>query len=232
MYGRSAVAANALAEKLQSISCNDLNSITQHADLYIIAIADKAIPEIAAQLQLKDRLVVHTAGAVSINVLKDVSTSYGVFYPFQTIRKEVLPLPEIPLLADGSNAAAKETLLRLANTISQRVTVANDEERMQYHLCAVITNNFSNYLYTLTEDHCKKNGLDFSNLLPLIDETASRLHHFSPRSVQTGPAIRKDTATIAHHLKLLENDPSLKKMYQFFSEQMISFDWGELRIKS
>ena len=225
VYGRNAATATALAEKLQSQPCNDFNSLTKNADLYIVAVADKALPEVAAQLPLKDQLVVHTAGAVSINVLQNTSTSYGVFYPYQTIRKEVSPLPEIPFFIDASSAAAKETLLQVAKTISQKVGVANDTERMQYHLCAVMTNNFSNYLYTLTEEYCKKNGLDFSNLLPLIDETASRLHHFSPRTVQTGPAIRKDLPTIQHHLKLLENDPTLKELYRFFSDQMIAFDW-------
>jgi predicted short-subunit dehydrogenase-like oxidoreductase (DUF2520 family) len=226
VYGRNPAAAAALAEKLKSAYSSEWNAITQNADLYIIAIADKALPEVAAHLKLKDQLVVHSAGAVSIKVLKDVSTNYGVFYPFQTIRKEVLPIPEIPMMIDASSVAAKETLLNLAKTISKKVSIANDEERMQYHLCAVIANNFSNFIYTLTENYCKQNSLDFSNLLPLIDETAGRLHHFSPRTVQTGPAIRKDLATIEHHLSLLKNDPALKEMYRFFSERMIEFDWS------
>ena len=226
VYGRNGIAALALAEKLQaSHSCNDLNDIIPNADLYIFAIADMALAEVAAQLRLKDKLAVHTAGAVSINVLKDVSTNYGVLYPYQTIRKEVLPLPEIPFLVDASTVAATEILVSLAKKISDKVSIAGDETRMQYHVCAVMTNNFSNYLYTLTENYCRKNGLDFSNLLPLIDETASRLHHFSPQQVQTGPAIRKDLKTIETHLGLLNDDPSLKEVYRFFSAQMIAFDW-------
>lgn len=225
VYGRNSEAAAALADILGAISCSSWNAITQDAALYIIAIADQALLAGEIHLQLKDQLVVHTAGAASIEILKTISSSYGVLYPYQTIRKEIEPLPDIPFLVDGSSDAAKEQLVALAKTMSQKVSIADDAERMKYHLCAVMANNFSNYLYVLTNEYCKKNDLNFSNLLPLIDETTSRLHHFSPRMVQTGPAIRKDLATIQQHLDLLQNDPALKKMYHFFTEQMIEFDW-------
>ena len=225
VYGRSQAAATELAEQLNAQSCSAWDAIYQQAALYIVAIADKALAGGEVHLQLTDQLVVHTAGAVSMEVLKNISPNYGVLYPLQTIRKEVDPMPDIPLLIDGSTIAAKETIAALAKTIAQKVSYSNDAARIQYHLCAVMTNNFSNYLYTLTEEYCKKNGLHFSHLLPLIDETARRLHRFSPRNIQTGPAIRKDVGTIEQHLGLLENDPALKKMYRFFSDQMMDFDW-------
>jgi malate/lactate dehydrogenase len=48
---------------------DDLNSLLE-ADLYIIAVSDAVIAEIAAQLPFKNRLVVHT-GSVSLNALDD-----------------------------------------------------------------------------------------------------------------------------------------------------------------
>ena len=225
VYGRTREAAAALADKLDAGSCSAWNAITQDAELYIIAIADQALSGKEIRLQLKDQLVVHTAGAVSMEVLKNISSGYGVLYPLQTIRKEIEPLPEIALLIDASSDAAKEKLMTLAKTIAQKVSIANDAERMKYHLCAVITNNFSNYLYVLAEDYCSKHGLNFSNLLPLIDETAGRLHHFSPHMVQTGPAIRKDMTTIQHHIALLNDDPGLKKLYNMFSDDILQYPW-------
>jgi glycerol-3-phosphate dehydrogenase len=48
---------------------DDLNSLLE-ADLYIIAVSDAVIAEIAAQLPFKkNRLVVHTLGSVSLNAL-------------------------------------------------------------------------------------------------------------------------------------------------------------------
>jgi predicted short-subunit dehydrogenase-like oxidoreductase (DUF2520 family) len=225
VYGRNEGAAAALAAQLSATACSAWKAITQEAALYIVSVADRALESVAAHLLLKDQLVVHTAGAVSMEVFKNVAATYGVFYPFQTIRKEIEPMPELPVMIDANTAIARETLLQVAGSISGKVTMANDAVRMQYHLCAVMTNNFSNYLNVLAEDYCRKHGLDFSNLLPLFDETARRLHHFSPRQVQTGPAIRKDTATIRQHLGLLKENPALLSLYHMFSDEIERYPW-------
>jgi len=225
VYGRNHIAAAVLADKCGASTCFSPQDITQQADLYIIAIADKALIAGAVQLPLKDQLVVHTAGSVSMEVLKKMSSSYGVLYPYQTIRKEVDPLPEIPFMIDANSVAAREKLAALAGSIASKLIVANDEQRMQYHLCAVMTVNFGNYLYVLAEDFCNKHGLDFSMLLPLADETVGRMHHFSPRRVQTGPAIRKDNSTIEHHLRLLKQEPALLHLYKLFSDEMLRYPW-------
>ncbi|MEO5681095.1 MAG: DUF2520 domain-containing protein [Chitinophagaceae bacterium] len=225
VYGRNPEAAARLAGELQAAYCSGWTNITQQAELYIIALSDQALTGGEVQLQLKNQLLVHTAGSVAMEVLKNNSSVYGVFYPLQTLKKGIEPVPAIPVLIDGSSADARASLLSLAKTITQTVSIANDAERMKYHLCAVMTNNFSNYLYILAENYCQKNGLNFSNLLPLIDETANRLHHFSPRMVQTGPAIRKDIGTIEQHSNILDSDPELKKIYQFFTESMLRFPW-------
>jgi len=225
VYGRNHIAAAVLADKCGASTCFSLKDITQQADLYIIAIADTALVEGAVRLALKDQLVVHTAGSVSMEVLKGMSSSYGVLYPYQTIRKEVEPLPEIPFMIDANSVSAKEKLTGLAGSIASKVIIANDEQRMQYHLCAVMTVNFSNYLYVLAEDFCNKHGLDFSILLPLADETVRRMHHFSPRQVQTGPAIRKDNSIIEHHLGLLKQDPALQHLYKLFSDEILQYPW-------
>ena len=227
VFGRNHIAAAVLADASGAPACPDLKRITQEADLYIIAVADQALTGHEIHLQLTSQLVVHTAGAVSMEVLKNMSSAYGVLYPFQTIRKEVEPLPDIPLLIDANTVAAKDQLAALAGTISKKVIEANDSQRMQYHLCAVATNNFSNYLYVLAEAYCHKHGLDFSLLLPLIDETAHRLHRFSPRLVQTGPASRKDMATIQHHLIMLNKDPEFKSLYQLFSDEILRYPWDQ-----
>jgi predicted short-subunit dehydrogenase-like oxidoreductase (DUF2520 family) len=224
VYGRNHIAASLLAAKLGAGACFSLKDITQEAAVYIIAVSDSALAANNIHLALKDQLVVHTAGAVSIEILKTMSSAYGVLYPLQTICKETQPLPDIPFLIDANNNKAKELLEVLAKSISSKIIFANDEQRMQYHLCAVITNNFSNYLYTLAQDYCNKNGLAFSMLLPLIDETASRLHYFSAAAVQTGPAIRKDLGTIQHHLNLLNEEPALKNLYKIFSDEILHYN--------
>ena len=113
-------------------------------------------------------------------------------------------------------------LEKLAHSISEeKVAVARGDERMKLHVAAVVVSNFTNYLYKLAQDYCKKEGIDFNSLLPLIEETAGRLRNISAFASQTGPAIRDDKETIEKHLALLNNYPELKKVYLFMTESIL-----------
>lgn len=221
IVSRNASAASALAYEWDIESANYLSLINKNADVYIIAVSDDAIADIASQLKLPGKVVAHTAASVSKDILKNVSQHYGVFYPLQSLRKETTALPDIPVFFDGNDETAKEKLEQLAHSISsEQVSAANDDQRLKLHVAAVIVNNFINHLYVLIEEYCKKENIDFRQLSPLIEETANRLKIISPKEAQTGPAIRHDQETIQKHLKLLENHPSLKKIYQLLTESI------------
>jgi hypothetical protein len=78
-------------------------------------------------------------------------------------------------------------------------------------------------LYVIADDYCKKEGIDFSIMLPLIRETVSRLDALTPRQSQTGPAIRNDTETIKRHLALLDTYPDVKKIYEAITESIYRY---------
>ena len=145
---------------------------------------------------------------------------FGVFYPLQSLKKEVSHLPDIPIVIDANDESTLKELEVLAHSISNQVVEAGDVERMKLHLAAVIVNNFVNHLYSLAESYCNNEGLDFTLLLPLIKETAERIHYISPSQTQTGPALRNDRETIEKHLELLKKYPHLKKIYETFTESI------------
>jgi len=84
---------------------------------------------------------------------------------------------------------------------------------LKLHVAAVVVNNFVNHLLVLAEEYCKKEGIEFSQLLPLLQETISRVREVPPSQAQTGPAIRHDTATIEKQLEILSAHPALKEIY-------------------
>src|SRR5215211_3232429 len=75
--------AQILSTQLNTKAIADINTITKNADLYIVAVSDDAIETIAGLLNLKNKIVVHTSGATSKDVLKKASDYYGVIYPLQ-----------------------------------------------------------------------------------------------------------------------------------------------------
>ncbi len=221
IISRNASAATELAYEWDTESSNYFSVINKNADIYILAVSDNALTEIVHDLKLPGKVVAHTAGSVPKEVLKNVTQHYGVFYPLQSIRKEVTRLPDIPIFFEGSDDIATATLKKLAESISYQTPVfANSEDRMKLHVAAVIVNNFTNHLYALAEQYCKKEGIDFRQLVPLIEETVHRLKTNSPGDTLTGPAIRDDSATIQKHVELLKDHPQLQKIYQVLTESI------------
>ena len=220
IVGRNKFAVHQLAESLNTKACTEVNAMSKASDIYIIAVRDDAVAEISENLSLHKKIVVHTCGSVSIDILKNTSVNYGVLYPLQSLRKELNYAPVIPFLIDGNNEFTSQSVFNLATSVSGFVITANDEQRLQYHLSAIIVSNFTNYLFALAKDYCNKNNIAFNLLMPLIEETISRLHNYEPSAMQTGPAIRGDVKTMEKHLQMLNDFPQLKNIYSIMSESI------------
>jgi predicted short-subunit dehydrogenase-like oxidoreductase (DUF2520 family) len=220
--GRNEVAVKYLAEQLDANICTDLAQLNKHSDMYIIAVRDSAVAAVSDQLNFGKKILVHTCGSVSMDVLANSSENYGILYPLQSLRKELNYQPIIPFLVDGNNDFTKQQVFDLAFSVSRSVIIADDETRLQYHLSAIIVSNFINHLFALANEYCDATKTDFSLLLPLIDETVNRLQFYEPASLQTGPAARGDEATIQKHLQLLKPFPQLKKVYEIMSDSISS----------
>jgi len=215
--------AKLLADTYSATSTDLAASRFEPADIYIMALQDVSLDHIEKFHGLKNKLVVHTAGAISINALKNISDTYGVLYPLQTLSKNSKRIPEIPFLVDGNNAETLHTVKQFAKTLSDNVQQANDKERLNYHVAAVFVSNFTNHIYSLAEMFCKKENLDWQSLFPIMDETNERAQEISPFLSQTGPALRDDIFTLNRHLQALSSYPNLKYIYLKLSESIIKF---------
>lgn len=221
VFSRNASAASQLAYEWDTESTNYKSLVNKNADVYIVAVNDNAIIDATDDLKLHDKVVAHTAASVPKEVLKEVTSHYGVFYPLQSLRKDMKELPDVPIFFDGSDEKTKMVLEKLAHSIAEeKVTEAGDDARLKLHVAAVVVSNFTNHLYALAEEYCRKEGIDFKQLLPLIEETALRIKNISPKEAQTGPAMRHDAETIRKHLEFLKNHPQLKNIYVLLSESI------------
>jgi predicted short-subunit dehydrogenase-like oxidoreductase (DUF2520 family) len=222
VISREAAHAKLLADELGG-SYTDFNGQPDmNADMFIVAIADKGLDHLFTGFGMGSKLVVHTAGSVSINVLNKLSTNFGVLYPLQSLRKEMQAIPTVPFLVDGNREETAKFIAEFAYTISGSVKRAGDEERLRLHAAAVIVSNFTNHLYAIAEDFCRKEKVDFDMLRPLILETAARVQQVSPSKVQTGPASRKDILTMDKHLRLLASHPKLRTMYLRITDSIMN----------
>ncbi len=223
VLGRNEQNAKALANIFGCESGHDITTAYKHADVYLFAISDNALHHLYQNVHLGNKLVVHTAGSVSKDVLNNISGNYGVIYPLQSLNKDAIAVPDIPLLIDGNSAETIAAIQNFAQTFSDQVSIANDDARSKFHIAAVIVSNFVNHLYALTHEFCVTEKIDFKKLMPLLHETAGRMQNLSPRDLQTGPAVREDIYTLGKHLQLLTTHPDLKYIYLKLTESILKF---------
>ena len=200
------------------------------AQLYIVSLKDDALVELLPQIVAgKGKgLWVHTAGSIPMDIWKGHVERYGVFYPLQTFSKSrLVDFHEIPVFVEGSSVFVEGSsdeevhfLKQIASALSRKVLEANSEQRRNLHLAAVFTCNFTNHMYALAEHLLQKHGLPFDAMLPLIDETARKVHELSPRLAQTGPAVRYDMGVIGKHLDMLADEPEMQQLYRLLSDDI------------
>jgi predicted short-subunit dehydrogenase-like oxidoreductase (DUF2520 family) len=191
----------------------------QESDLYIIAVSDKAIADVSKQLPFQNRIVVHTSGAASLDVL-DTKNRKGVFYPLQTFSKnKEIDFSIIPLCLEAENTFDFRVLETVAKSISNAVFAINSDQRKALHVAAVFVNNFTNHLYQIGQEICEEHQVPFEILRPLIQETAEKINALNPVDAQTGPAKRNDSVTIEAHLAYLTNE-NQKNIYKLITQSI------------
>jgi predicted short-subunit dehydrogenase-like oxidoreductase (DUF2520 family) len=189
------------------------------ADVYIIAVSDGAIAEVAQLLKPGNGLVVHTSGGIPIDDLLSHERR-GVFYPLQTFSSDrAVDFGKVPICIEARYPKDLELLHKLASSISSMIYEIDTAHRKHLHVAAVFANNFTNHMYVLANQICEENGLPFDMLKPLILETAKKIEHDSPLLVQTGPAIRHDAAVMQLHAELLGTG-TRRAIYELISKSI------------
>ncbi|MCY1536147.1 hypothetical protein D9M68_715900 [compost metagenome] len=221
VWSKHFIHAEALASVTGARPIQHLSEIQTDADLCILSIKDDAITAVANELSHFKGTMVHTSGAVPIAVFKGMFSHYGVFYPLQTFSKgREIDFDTVPLCIEANDPETLQMLLDLGEQLSSRVSEVNSEKRRILHLAAVFACNFPNHLYALAAGLLGEYHLNFDLLRPLILETALKVQHADPQTVQTGPAIRFDEQSLEKHKALLSGDEHLKKIYQLLSESI------------
>ena len=72
-------------------------------------------------------------------------------------------------------------------------------------------------MYDVAHRLLSEENIPFEVLLPLIDETAAKLHTLTPHDAQTGPAVRGDVAVMQSHMATLACNEDLYAMYVLIS---------------
>lgn len=199
--------------------------LRRDTDLALICVSDNAIQEVSDRISRMDHgsnmILAHTSGSTSISILGEYKGARGVFYPMQTLSKDVaLDYTRIPLFIEGSDVATEQLLLELAQRISEISTKCDSEQRRKLHVASVFCCNFTNHLWALASEYLHEAGIEFHKMQPLIEETVRKAFEANPRDVQTGPAVRGDSKTMDAHLHALSDYPEMQEIYKILSNSI------------
>lgn len=243
VFSRTMQSAETLASLLDAEPLTDIAQVRDDADVYIFSVKDSALVQLVAQLCRHEadglgedgavnalrkakkgeleRVFLHTAGSMPMSVFKGMAQHYGVLYPMQTFSKQrEVDFSIIPCFVEANDEFAQKQIEGLAREISGRVYQLSSEDRKYLHLSAVFACNFANHCYAISQELLEEHGIPFDVMLPLINETAAKVHEMKPKDAQTGPAVRYDENVIDKQSKLLENHPHFKKVYDSMSKSI------------
>lgn len=219
--GRNIETVRELAQVNNIASNGGLDTLPETDGIYLIAVHDSAIAEVAEKIYRPGRKLVHCAGGVSAEVLRNSDNIYGVFYPILSFNKHVeADIASAVICVDSNNAEFTQALTELGKKLSAHTYHLTDEQRLVFNMGAVWSNNFMNHMFAITEEIMEKHGLQFHMLLPLIENSIEKIKQHSPSETQTGPAKRGEEAVLKKHLELLQDEPELASIYRLLSHSI------------
>jgi predicted short-subunit dehydrogenase-like oxidoreductase (DUF2520 family) len=225
VYSPNLKNAAALVEKLYQASTKaSLDFSISPSRIFVIAVSDDAITEVAQQIVLPDNsFLIHTSGSQPMSVLGYAPTpNIGVLYPLQTFSKsKKIEWRETPVFLESDNSPTEKLLMQMARSISKKVYKVSSEDRKALHVAAVFASNFTNHMLTISKAIMKENKLDFELLKPLIVETVNKCLSLGPEKSLTGPAKRGDLEILDNHLEFLKKDEAVAEIYRTISQHII-----------
>ena len=126
------------------------------ADVYIYAVRDEALPQVAQRVAeesqkptkpyLRTALHLHTSGTMPISVFGDTLPHAGVMYFFQTFTK-AKPIDDfsaIPVFVEGKQIDDLSAIFTLAQTLTPRVYESTQHDREGLHVEGVFAKKLNN----------------------------------------------------------------------------------------
>ena len=211
--------AQMLARRVDAQPVNQWQRLDEDSDIYLLAVTDDALYDLALDLRLQGALVIHTSGTTPLSVLKPISRRHGVLWSPQTFVRDIaMDYSRLPLCIEGCNPEVEVAIEELALAISTCVYHLDYEQRCRAHLAAVWVSNFVNAVNATAQDLMRQADLDFSMLRPLAEQTLRKWDYGNLWQQQTGPAIRHDDKTLNAQRRQLLEQPELLRLYDQLTE--------------
>jgi len=200
-----------------------------HADVFVLAVRDEAIGEVAAQIMARvddeatPPILLHCAGAMPAEEafagLKRRPLGVGVVHPLRSLAgaDSDAQLGGTVFAVEG-DGPGREAALRLVERVGGTPLVLEAEQLPRYHAAAALVSNHAVALVDAGVELLTSVGLDRAQattaLAALLASTAANLSRVGLPEALTGPIARGDVAVVARHVIALRALPELAQLYR------------------
>lgn len=206
------------------VAYGDIQGAVDAAEVVFVTTPDDAISRvIESVLWTSHHAVVHCSGAKSLDVLAGATlngASPGAFHPLQafySVREGASSIAGITFAIEGSRTM-RTFLSQMAKDLSARYVFIRAEDKVLYHLSAVMMGNLLTEYVAICAQLWEHFGLSrvdgLEALLPMMKQVSNNLESAGLPGAIGGPYVRGDIGTIKAHLDALSaHKPDLLSLY-------------------
>ncbi len=211
----------ASVSKARSISIED----AARCKVVLLTVTDSAIKSVAKQIAdfvSKEQVVIHTSGALSSKEISFLNARVGSLHPLKSFANPedaAKSLKGTIFTFEGSKKA-EEAAKKIVSIVNGRFIKINPNDKVLYHLAAVLTANYTVTLFSLSQEILTSIGFSDEDakesLLTLVKGVVRNIEKNGVDNALTGPILRGDVETIRMHLNAIK-DKTLKDIYIFLA---------------
>ncbi len=195
------------------------------ADIVFLTVPDSEIVNAAERIKKflsEKQIVVHTSGAFSSDIIGFLPSHVASLHPLKSFADPVSSANSIEgtLFTFEGDSRAKSVLEDLVKKIGGKFVEIDRENKILYHLAAVLTANYTVSLVNVSVNILRSIGFSEKNaefaLANLLNGVVRNIKNKGVVASLTGPIERGDAETIKEHLKAIK-DPLVKNIYIFLA---------------
>ncbi|WP_234122393.1 Rossmann-like and DUF2520 domain-containing protein [Clostridium hydrogenum] len=230
-YSQNYNSAKHAAEFTNSKAYDKLENIVIESDMLFITTPDDEIKKIwqsIKNIQIKDKLIIHTSGSLSSNIFSDIkgkgAFGYSVhpMFPFSDKYNTYKQLNNAYFSIEGDEKYL-ETLKIFIEKLGNHVLIIAADKKSLYHLANVMVSNMVLSVISIGESYLAKCGVDKSiavqALYPLIHANVVNIKNNGTTNSLTGPIERGDLGTLKHHIEVMPEEHW--ELYEGLSRQLL-----------
>jgi predicted short-subunit dehydrogenase-like oxidoreductase (DUF2520 family) len=220
--GESLKQARRLARQVGARATIDMSSVC--AGLVWFCVPDGAIAaaaqSIAAQVEWKGRVALHSSGALGSDELASLrkrGAAVASVHPLMTFVPGSRPSLRGVSFALEGDAAAVRVARRMVRDLGGRAYSIREADKAAYHAWGTFASPLFTALLATTEEVASMAGVSRKaakqRMIPILQQTLANYAALGAAGAFSGPIVRGDVNTVKRHLQMLYGTPVVREVY-------------------